>query len=150
MIKDDIPLKRIVVPLDGSDFSFRAAKYAIKVAKMANAEIFFMHAVVNPPYGDPRSAGMMISAYIKEATELAESWYINAGNMASEQGVKFTAETILDVASAVDSIVNYADSKKTDLIVIGTKGRTGLKRLLLGSVASGVVTHATCPVLITR
>ncbi len=117
---------------------------------MADAEIFFMHAVVNPPYGDPRSSGMMISAYIKEATELAELWYLNAGNMASGQGVKFMAETILDVASAADSIVNYADSKKSDLIVIGTKGRTGLKRLLLGSVASGVVTHANCPVLITR
>jgi nucleotide-binding universal stress UspA family protein len=147
---DDIPLKRIVVPLDGSDCSFRATKYAIKVAKMANVEIFFMHAVVNTPYGDPRSSGIMISSYIKEATELAELWYINAGNMASELGVKFTAETILDVASAADSIVNYADSKKADLIVIGTKGRTALKRLLLGSVASGVVTYASCPVLITR
>lgn len=148
--QNDISLKRILVPLDGSESSFRAAKYAIKVAKMANADIFFMHAVVNPPYGDPRSGGMMISAYIKEATELAELWYINAGNMASEQGVKFTPETVLDVASAADSIVNYADGKKADLIVIGTKGKTGLKRLLLGSVASGVVTHASCPVLITR
>ena len=147
---DDIPLKRILVPLDCSDSSFRAAKYAIKVAKMANAEICFVHAVVNPPYGDPRSAGIMITAYIKEATELAELWYVNAGNMASNEGVKFMAETILDVASAADSIVNYAESKKADLIVIGTKGRTGLKRLLLGSVASGVVTHANCPVLITR
>jgi nucleotide-binding universal stress UspA family protein len=147
---DDIPLKRIIVPLDGSDFSFRAAKYAIKIAKMANAEIIFMHAVVNPPYGDPRSAGIMITAYIKEAEELAELWYVKAGNMASNAGVKFMAETILDLASAADSIVNYAESKKADLIVIGTKGRTGLKRLLLGSVASGVVTHARCPVLVTR
>jgi nucleotide-binding universal stress UspA family protein len=147
---DDIPLKKIIVPLDGSDWSFRAAKYAIKIAKMANAEIIFMHAVVNPPYGDPRSAGIMITAYIKEAEELAELWYEKAGNMASNAGVKFMAETILDVASAADSIVNYAESKKADLIVIGTKGRTGLKRLLLGSVASGVVTHARCPVLVTR
>jgi nucleotide-binding universal stress UspA family protein len=147
---DDIPLKKIIVPLDGSDWSFRAAKYAIKIAKMANAEIIFMHAVVNPPYGDPRSAGIMITAYIKEAEELAELWYVKAGNMASNAGVKFMAETILDVASAADSIVNYAESKKADLIVIGTKGRTGLKRLLLGSVASGVVTHARCPVLVTR
>jgi nucleotide-binding universal stress UspA family protein len=150
MIEEDIPLKRIIVPLDGSDSSFRAAKYAIKVAKMANAEIIFMHAVVNPPYGDARGAGIMITAYIKEARELAELWYINAGNMASNEGVKFEAETILDVASAPDSIVNYAESKKADLIVIGTKGRTGLKRLLLGSVASGVVTHSSCPVLVTR
>jgi nucleotide-binding universal stress UspA family protein len=148
--RDDISLKRIPVPLDGSDFSFRAAKYAIKVARMANAEVFFMHSVVNPPYGDPRSGGMMISAYIKEATELAELWYINGGNMAYKQRVKFTAETIFDVASASDSIVNYAESKKVDLIVVGTKGRTGLKRLILGSVASGVITYASCPVLITR
>ncbi len=147
---DDIPLKKIIVPLDGSDWSFRAAKYAIKVAKMANAEIIFMHAVVNPPYGDHRSAGIMITAYIKEARELAELWYVKAGNMASNEGVKFVAETILDVASAADSIVNYAESMKADLIVIGTMGRTGLKRLLLGSVASGVVTHARCPVLVTR
>ncbi|HKH85528.1 MAG TPA: universal stress protein [Nitrososphaera sp.] len=150
MIEEDIPLKRIIVPLDGSDSSFRAAKYAIKIAKMANAEIIFVHAVVNPPYGDVRGAGVMITAYIKEARELAELWYVNAGNMASNEGVKFVAETILDVASAADSIVNFAESKKADLIVIGTKGRTGLKRLLLGSVASGVVTHASCPVLVTR
>jgi nucleotide-binding universal stress UspA family protein len=82
---DDIALKKIIVPLDGSDWSFRAAKYAIKVAKMANAEIIFMHAVVNPPYGDPRSAGIMITAYIKEARELAELWYVKAGNMASNE-----------------------------------------------------------------
>jgi nucleotide-binding universal stress UspA family protein len=148
--EDDTPLKRVVVPLDGSDYSFRAARYAIKVAKMANAEILFMHAVVNPPYGDSRSSGIMISAYIKEATELAELWYVKAGNMASKEGVKFKAETRLDVASAADSIVNYAESKKADLIVIGTKGRPGIKRLLLGSVASGVVAHASCPVLVTR
>jgi nucleotide-binding universal stress UspA family protein len=48
--EDDTPLKRVVVPLDGSDYSFRATRYAIKIAKMANAEILFMHAVVNPPY----------------------------------------------------------------------------------------------------
>jgi len=147
---DDIPLKKIIVPLDGSDWSFRAAKYAIKIAKMANAEIIFMHAVVNPPYGDPGSAGIMITAYTKEAEEFAELWYMKAGNMASNAGVKFMAETILDVASAADSIVNYAESKKADLIVIGTKGRTGLKRLLLRSVANGVVTHARCPVLVSR
>jgi nucleotide-binding universal stress UspA family protein len=97
MIEDGITLKRIIVPLDGSDSSFRAAKYAIKVAKMANAEIIFMHVVVNPPYRDARNAGIMITAYIKEAKELAELWYLNAGNMASNEDVKFTTETMLDV-----------------------------------------------------
>ena len=70
--------------------------------------------------------------------------------MASKQGVKHSTETILDIVSAVDSIVNYADDKNADLVVIGTKGRTGLKRFLLGSVANGVVAHAKCSVLVVR
>jgi hypothetical protein len=47
----------------------------------------------HPPYGDPQGAGIMITACIKEATELAELWYKNAGNMASNEGVKFMALT---------------------------------------------------------
>jgi nucleotide-binding universal stress UspA family protein len=54
------------------------------------------------------------------------------------------------VASIADTIVNYAESKNVDLIVMGTKGRTGIKRFLLGSVASGVVAHAKCSVLVVR
>ncbi len=147
---DEFPPKRIVVPLDGSNTSFSAAKYAMKIAKMTDAEIIFIHAVVSPPYVEYHSAGPMISAYIAEAKRHAEMWYMNAGDMASKDNVKFTTETILEVASPADSIVNYAESKKADLIVIGTKGRTGLKRLLLGSVASGVVTHASCTVVVVR
>jgi nucleotide-binding universal stress UspA family protein len=146
----DISLKRILVPLDGSDSSFQAANYAVKLAKMAKAEIIFMHAVVNPPYVEYKTAGLVIMHYIDEAKKHAEMWYSNTGDMASKEGVKFSAETILDVASPADSIVNYAESKKVDLIVMGTHGRTGIKRFLLGSVASGVVAHAKCSVLVVR
>lgn len=150
MIQDDTLMKRIVVPLDGSDSSFSAAKYAIKLAKMANAKVLFMHAVVNPPYIEYRAAGQMITTYIDEAKRQAEMWYMKVGDLASKNSVKFSAETILDVVSAADSIVNYAENSEADLIVIGTKGRTGIKRILLGSVANGVVMHANCPVLVTR
>ena len=54
------------------------------------------------------------------------------------------------VESIIELIVDYAANKDTDLIVIGTRGRTGLKRLIIGSVASGVVQHAHCPVLLVR
>lgn len=149
-LANEISLKRIIVPLDGSDSSFRAAKFAMKIAKPENAEIIFMHAVVNPPYMEFRGAGPFIIHYIEEAKRNAEMWYMNVGDMAVKEGVKFSTETILDISSAADSIVNYAEGKSADLIVIGTKGRTGLKRLLLGSVASGVVTHAKCSVLVIR
>lgn len=150
MMQDYTLIKRILVPLDGSDSSFSAAEYAIKLAKVANAEVLFMHAVVNPPYIEYRAAGQMITAYIDEAKRQAEMWYKKVGDLASKNGVKFSAETILDVVSAADSIVNYAENSEADLIVIGTKGRTGIKRILLGSVANGIVMHANCPVLVTR
>ena len=61
-----------------------------------------------------------------------------------------SAETILDVSSVADAIITYSERNNVDLIVIGTKGRTGLKKFLLGSVASGVISHANCPVLVVR
>ena len=143
-------IKRILVPLDGSDSSFQAASYAVKLAKAAGAEVIFMHAVVNPPYVEYKTAGLVIMHYIDEAKRHAEMWYKKAGDVASKEGVKFSSETILDVASPADSIVNYADGKNADLIVMGTHGRTGIKRFLLGSVASGVVAHAKCSVLVVR
>ena len=55
-----------------------------------------------------------------------------------------------DAESITGAIIDYASDKSIDLVIIGTKGRTGLKRLLLGSVAQGVVQHAHCPVLLVR
>jgi nucleotide-binding universal stress UspA family protein len=109
-----------------------------------------MHAVVKPPYVEYKGAGLVIVAYIDEAKRQADKWYQDLGETAKQQGVKFSTETILDVTSAADSIVKYAQNKKADLIVIGTKGTTGVKRFLLGSVASGVVSHAKCSVLVVR
>jgi len=146
----EIPLRRILVPLDGSDFSFRAAEYAIKLAKMSRAEIICVHAIINLPYDQFASGGLAVTQYIDASRSMAEKWYEQVKADALKQDVKVTSETILDVASPADSIVNYAERQNADLIVIGTKGKTGLKRFLLGSVASGVVTHAKCPVLVVR
>jgi nucleotide-binding universal stress UspA family protein len=150
MYAEDISLKRILVPLDGSEFSFQAASYAIKLAKMIKAEIICVHAVVNPPNIGYSSMGLLVTRYIEEAKNLTEGWYKRVKEMAQKEGVKVTSETLLEITSAVDSIVNYADTKKVDLIVMGTHGRTGMKRFLLGSVASGVVSHAKCSVLVVR
>ena len=149
-MSNEISMKQILVPLDGSDSCFVAAKRAVILAKMAKAELIFMHAVVNLPYVEYESAGLARVQYIDEAKRHAEMWYMNAGDMASKEDVKFSTETVLNVASIANSIVNYAESKNVDLIVMGTKGRTGIKRFLLGSVASGVVAHAKCSVLVVR
>jgi nucleotide-binding universal stress UspA family protein len=59
-------------------------------------------------------------------------------------------EVILTIKSIVGEIVDYAEREDIDLIVIGTRETSGLKKMLLGSVASGVVTYATCPVLLVK
>jgi nucleotide-binding universal stress UspA family protein len=65
--------------------------------------------------------------------------------------IKFRSEIIEDPYSKVESaIINYAESEGVDLIVMGTRGRSGFKRILLGSVASGVLSYAHCPVLTVR
>jgi len=149
-MSQDIPLKTILVPLDGSDFSFRAAKYAVKIAKISDADLVCVHSVVNLPYSEYATAGVVIKQYIDASREKAEKWYDEVRTMASKEGVNVIGETILDVISVADSIINFAEKRKVDMIVIGTKGRTGLKRLVLGSVASGVIGHANCPVLVVR
>ncbi len=147
------PLRTILVPVDGSEWSFRAAKYAIKVAKMSNAEIVCVHAVVSLPttaYANVH-AGVLVPRYIEEAKKEAQKWFDEIDATAKKVGVvRLSTEIILDVFSVADALITYAERNNVDLIVIGTKGRTGLKKFVLGSVASGVVSHAKCPVLVVR
>jgi nucleotide-binding universal stress UspA family protein len=64
--------------------------------------------------------------------------------------VKLRTEVIISSTTIAAEIVDYAQQQNVDLIVTGTKGRSGFKRLLLGSTASGVVTYAHCPVLVVK
>jgi nucleotide-binding universal stress UspA family protein len=148
---DELP-KRILVPLDGSDFSFRAAEYAINFAKLTGGEILCVHAIGNLPYTEYMApSGLTVPRYIQEAKKQTEEWFSQVKSKAAKRGVKVTiAETIFNLPSVAESIINYASEQNADLIVIGTRGRSGLKRLVLGSVASSVVAHAGCPVLVVR
>ena len=147
------PLRTILVPVDGSEWSFRAAKYAAKIAKMSNAQIVCVHVVVSLPtsaYANVH-AGVLVPRYIEEAKKEAQKWFDEIDATAKKAGVvRLSTEIILDVFSVADALITYAERNNVDLIVIGTKGRTGLKKFVLGSVASGVVSHAKCPVLVVR
>lgn len=67
-----------------------------------------------------------------------------------DDGVKLRTEVVASPTSVVPAIVDFADENKVDLIVVGTRGRSGFTKLLLGSVASGVVTYASCPVMVVK
>ncbi|HXP50672.1 MAG TPA: universal stress protein [Bacteroidia bacterium] len=71
--------------------------------------------------------------------------------MTKDEGIPdIKTEIFIDVKSIIESIIDYATRKNIDLIVIGTRGRTGLKRFFMGSVANGVIQHVHCSVLVVR
>ena len=69
--------------------------------------------------------------------------------LAEERGVKARGE-LLEASSTVQAIVEFAANEKADMIIVGTRGMTGFKKLILGSVSSGLVGHSECPVLVVR
>jgi nucleotide-binding universal stress UspA family protein len=103
------------------------------------------------PYGYATSAASTKDQYHEDIKNMIEPWFEKVKDIANNEGISdVKTETFIDVKSVIGSIIDYASRKDIDLIVIGTKGRTGLQRFLMGSVANGVVQHAHCPVLLVR
>ncbi|MGC1930106.1 MAG: universal stress protein [Candidatus Nitrosopolaris sp.] len=145
-----IQIKKMLITIDGSEYSINAAKYAIRIAKDENAQLFCIHVIASVPYAY-QSSPPAIDQYFKDLEEKVNSWFVKVRDMAKDEGIsELKTETFRDVKSVIGSIIDYATSRDIDLIVIGTRGRTGLKRFLMGSVANGVVQHAHCPVLLVR
>jgi nucleotide-binding universal stress UspA family protein len=145
-----IQIRKILIPIDGSEYSVNAAKYAIRIAKDEKAQLFCIN-VITPqiPYG--YAAAATNGQYYEDIKDKVESWFDQVKEMAKAEDIAdVKTEIFIDVKSVIGSIIDYATSKDIDLIVIGTRGRTGLKRFLMGSVANGVVQHAHCPVLLVR
>jgi nucleotide-binding universal stress UspA family protein len=146
----EVQIRKILLPLDGSENSFKAAGYAVNIAKQNASQIICIHAISSPSYMSEYSYTPMLPSYYETAKKLAEEWFAKVSDMAEKENVELKTELLMDVASVVDTIVNYSKDAGVDIIIMGTKGRTGLKKFLVGSVASGVVTHAHCPVLVVR
>lgn len=79
-----------------------------------------------------------------------QKWFDEIKSKLANTKISVTDRIIVSVSSIVGEIVGFADKEKVDLIILGTRGRTGFKKLLLGSVAEGVVNHSSCPVMVVR
>jgi nucleotide-binding universal stress UspA family protein len=102
------------------------------------------------PVGAPADLTDDLTAYYQVGQEDANAAVASAKAIAKSAGVEAESKVIQPAASVVEGIVDYASSEKIDLIVVGTRGLGGFKKMLLGSVSSGVVAHAPCAVLIVR
>jgi nucleotide-binding universal stress UspA family protein len=141
----------IMVATDGSDLARKAVDSAIKLALKNNAKIYAVHVIApgdtKVTQHDPRDAEWEkhmkehFTTQGKEATHYVET----AGKI-----VNVAVEPVVLEGNPADEIVNFAEKNDIELIVMGTLGKTGIQRFLLGSVAENVVRHSRVPVLVVR
>jgi nucleotide-binding universal stress UspA family protein len=143
---------KILVAVDGSESSLNATDYAIEMAKKDGAQVIALtvNRIPLSSYGLTTPQDELKQP--KEREEMLESkqWFDNLKQNASQNNIQLKTEIINSQMSVEGTIVEYAESEGIDLIIMGTKGSSGLKKMLLGSVASGVVSYATCPVMVVR
>jgi nucleotide-binding universal stress UspA family protein len=159
---------KILVAIDGSEISMKAAVYAISIVNRKGNEAGSVQLIgltiidltkLSSSFFATAS-GYYGALEIEEKRKEAQQWLDKVKKLAVEENnnnnngvnnIQFKSENIEDPISKVGSvIVDYAERENVDLIVIGTRGRTGFKKMLLGSIASDVVTYAHCPVLVVK
>ena len=142
-------MKKILVPFDGSGYSKKAYEKALEIAEKFESELIVM-TVIQSKISD--SAGMSLTRMeeIQDEEEDAASVMLKQlEDKAKAKNISFSIQIIHNPSSS-EGIVNYADGNNVDLVVMGSHGRTGFRKIVLGSVANGVVGRAKCPVLITK
>ena len=150
-----IGISKIMVGIDGSEGSVNAADYAIAIAKRHNAELIAVNVLTSDigyAYSSPgvESPPLTIREIILLAEDEVKKWLNDIKEKADRNGIRFRSEIIMAKRSAVTTMLDYAEEQKIDLIAVGTRGRSGIKKMLLGSIASGLVTYAACPVLVVK
>jgi nucleotide-binding universal stress UspA family protein len=139
-----------MLPVDGSEVSNHAAKQGLMLAKALGSKVIF-HYVIDISIVTLPDAEMGISnldVIRKSFTEQGNKVIAAFSASAREMGVGFDA--VVTEGDVHDEIISLAADKGAELIVMGTHGRRGLNRLLLGSVAASVTKRAHCPVLLIR
>ncbi len=140
-----IAIKRLLVPIDFTDTSDFALEYALQLASALGADIVVMHAYELPIYGFPDGAMIATAEVATKLSTAAQTALDAAVTSRKDRGVPMSS--VLRDGVPYEEINTVAGEMDVDIIVIGTHGRKGLTRMLLGSTAEKVVRTATRPVL---
>ena len=157
-------ISKILVPIDGSKSSMRAADAAIELASRYSdgdsekvlVEVIALYVIdINPKLHLFGKYGFHYSEYADKAKEEARKatgeWFSKIREGAERHNLRFRSEVADNsAASVVGEIVKFAERENIDLIVIGTRGQSEFERLLLGSVTSGVTVYAPCSVMVVK
>jgi len=150
-------ISKILAPIDGSESSLNAVDYAISIAKKNNAQLTALH-VIRPEesYQYASDLALMttptsIDSMVQTVKQDFQKWFDIVKQKSNANNVQLKkTDTIVSPGSVVGTIVDYAEREGIDLIVIGTRGRSRFKKLLLGNTASGIISYAHCPVMIVK
>ena len=149
-------IRRILVAVDGSKPSIDASLQAIDIAKKCDAELIalyvvspdirydYLEDVITPRLPRAPKDVMMI------AMQKGEKRLDKVKQKALEKNVKVKTDVVIGLSNVVKEIIEYAEKNRIDMIVIGSRGLSGIRKMLLGSVASGVLIYSHCPVLVTK
>ena len=145
--------QNIVVPVDGSKISFAAVQHAAEIAKACQGQLSLVSLVAEDPYKDLDFAYYYISAPMKEyfvqVYTNAEKALQEASAIAAKVGVT-TQTQVIKSLSIGQGIIEFATAQHADCIVMGSHGRTGMQKMLLGSVAAHILGTTELPVLIVK
>lgn len=143
--------KQVLWPTDFSELSMKGGRYARAFADAFQAELRVIH-ICQPLIGSssdlPLTPGMMVGVTREQVLEAARARLKSVIARAFEDTSRVRSDVRIGVPW--QEICRYAESEKSELIVIGTHGYTGLRHVLIGSIAERVVQHAPCPVLTVK
>jgi nucleotide-binding universal stress UspA family protein len=147
-------IKRLLVAIDHSGYKNKIVSTAFELAKGLGAEIFALHIVDKASLGAAGALlgyyrGGKIEAYEEEMKIQAQKLLDEVRNAGATAGINVSTTVIIN-QSVSSAIVEYAEQNHIDLILVGTKGMSGIEKFLMGSVASNVIGHAHCSVLAVR
>jgi nucleotide-binding universal stress UspA family protein len=142
--------ERILVAVDGSPQSMRAVDVAISLAKKYDSVLTALY-VIHIPFGEtlyPRS--LWHKDFINDIKKDTAGWIEEIHKRGRESGIEISSKMKETTESVPSEITKYAKEDKAGIIVVGSKGKSGMEKLFLGSVAAGVLAYAPCPVLVVR
>ncbi|WOE32289.1 MULTISPECIES: universal stress protein [unclassified Acinetobacter] len=143
--------KHILIAVDESPISYSAVEQALSLAKELNAVVTIMSVIAVDPFVgvDFYKVAPAVTDYFMKAEENAQLRLKDIAHLFIRDGIEVNMKIIRGV-SAAEGIITIADEVCADLIVMGSHGRTGFKKMMLGSVAQNVLTLSPIPVLIVK
>jgi nucleotide-binding universal stress UspA family protein len=141
-------VKRLLVPIDGSDPADAALEFALEEYPDADITVLSVIDPTDVGYGSIEAAPSTFEHLQKSAEERTQKVLDEAESRAAEHDMTVTAETVIGMPSR--AIVEWAENNDIDGIVVGSHGRQGVTRVLLGSVAESVVRRSPVPVTVVR